>query len=206
MRNIVVPCPVELNIRFSDNADGKVNCINGEGAQSSVRSKALNQMIAIMARNEWRHSDCPMIQIVTPYVFLADALTWLNQVPPFLDYAKPSLPDAQTGGRFPVHIWPRQLIWAFEWHGITQPLVIRCGRLRFNPRFETLDPSRSPHLVDAEFTPEVKAYTDGLSGVTNYVGRSFSLSSRASCQRPARLLVRRSNTIAKYRRGGGARR
>ena len=129
MRNIVVPCPVELNIRFSDNADGKVNCINGEGAQSSVRSKALNQMIAIMTRNEWRHSDCPIIQIVTLYVFLADAPTWLNQFPPFLDYAKPSLADAQTGGRFPVHMWPRQLIWAFEWHDITKSLVIQCGRL-----------------------------------------------------------------------------
>ena len=190
-RNVVVPCPIDLHVRFGYDAKGQAHCVNVDGAQSSVRTKALNQMIAIVAPSEWRHPDRPIIQVITPYVFLADAPAWLSQFPPFLDYAQPPLPGVLIGGRFPVHVWPRQLMWAFEWHDITQPLLVRRGQPWFYLRFETLDPNRIPRVVEAVLTPEIKAYIDGLSGVTNYVNRTFSLFGRAARRRPAKLLVRR---------------
>ncbi len=190
-RNVVVPCPVDLHVRFAYDAKGQPHLVNVDGPHSTVRSKALNQMIAVVARGEWRHPDRPIIQIITPYVFLSDAPAWLSQFPPFLDPVDPPLPGVLIGGRFPVHVWPRQLMWAFEWHDITRPLRVTRGQPWFYLRFETLTPDRIPRLVEAMLTLEVKAYIDSLSGVTNYVNRTFALFGRAEARRPAQLLVRR---------------
>lgn len=188
-RHVVVPCPIDLHVRFAYDAKGVPRCINADGAQSTVRPKALGQMIAIVAQSEWRHPDRPIIQIITPYVFVADSPVWLNQLPPFLDYAPAPLPGVLIAGRFPIHIWPRPLMWAFEWHDIAQPIVIARGQPWFTLRFDTPEPGRIPRLVEAMLTPEVKAYIDGLSGVTNYVSRTFSLFDRALGRRPRQLLV-----------------
>jgi hypothetical protein len=58
-------------------------------------------------------------------------------------------------------------------------------------RFETEDPSRPVRLIEAERTPELSAYMEGLAGVTNYVRRTYSLFATARERRPSRLLVRR---------------
>ena len=94
------------------------------------------------------------------------------------------------GGRFPTHIWPRILMWAFEWHDTTQDLVLRRGEPWFYIRFETMDPSRQVRLVEAEMTPELRAYCNGMDGVVNYVNRTFSLFQTAERRRPPKLLVR----------------
>lgn len=31
-------------------------------------------------------------------------------------------------GRFPIHIWPRHLMWTFEWHDTSQDLVLTRGQ------------------------------------------------------------------------------
>jgi hypothetical protein len=46
-------------------------------------------------------------------------------------------------------------------------------------------------LVEAEATPEVRTYIDSISGVTNYVNRTFSLFERAKARRPKVLLVKK---------------
>ncbi len=189
-RNIVVSCPVDLHLRFDFDPKGQPHLVNIDGPQSTVRSTALNQMLTVVARNEWRHPDRPIIQIVTPYVFLSDTPAWLNQFPPFLDYGSLAMPGLMIGGRFPVHIWPRQLMWAFEWHDVTQPLKLRRGQPWFYLRFDTPDPDRIPRLVEAVLVPDVKAYIDSLSGVANYVNRTFALFSRAQHRRPERMLVK----------------
>ena len=48
-------------------------------------------------------------------MFLTDDPVYLNQLPPFLDYVNPPWPGVLIGGRFPADVWPRQLMWAFEW-------------------------------------------------------------------------------------------
>ena len=59
------------------------------------------------------------------------------------------------GGRLPIHIWPRQMMWAFEWFEPSKPLTLRRGEPWFYVRFETFDPTRPVRLFEAEMTPEL---------------------------------------------------
>lgn len=76
------------------------------------------------------------MQILTPYVFLADEPVYLTQLPPFAHYREPQLPGTLIGGRVPIHIWPRRMMWAFEWYDTSKPIVLTRGEPWFYLRFE----------------------------------------------------------------------
>lgn len=190
-RTFEVPCPLDLHLKFRFGQNGEPGLINGAGDMSSIRSKHLGQMVSVVGRKEWRHPDRPIIQIITPYTFIADEPVWMNQMPPFLHYRAEPWPGVLIGGRLPIHIWPRQMMWAFEWIDPTRDLKLSRGEPWFALRFETPDPTRAIRLVEAEDTPEFRAYVKGMAGVTNYVKRTFSLFDTAQSRRPAKLLVRK---------------
>jgi hypothetical protein len=192
-RHFVVPCPVDLHLKINMGAtpDAEPTLINAAGPHGSIRSKHLGQMVAVVARREWRHPARPIIQVVTPYLFLADEPTFINQLPPYLDYVAPARPGVMIAGRFPIHIWPRELMWAFEWYDTTQELQISRGDPWFYLRFETSDPSRPVRLFEADIKPDVQVYLDSLSGVTNYVSQTYSLFDVAKQRRPQQLLFRK---------------
>jgi len=190
-RTFEVPCPLDLHLKFRFGPNGEPGLLNGAGDMSAIRSKHLGQMVSVVARKEWRHPDRPIIQIITPYTFIADEPVWMNQMPPFLHYRDPPLPGVLIGGRLPIHIWPRQMMWAFEWVDPAKDIKLARGEPWFALRFETPDPTRAVRLVEAEDTPEFREYVKGMAGVTNYVKRTFSLFDTAQSRRPARLLVKK---------------
>ena len=122
-------------------------------------------------------------------MFVADEPVWLTQMPPFYARPNPAWPGLMIGGRFPIHIWPRELVWAFEWHDIKSDLIIRRGDPWFYVSFETEDPSGRVRLAEGTMTEELRAYTNGMRGVTNFVSRTFSLFNTAQLRRPKSLLV-----------------
>ena len=81
------------------------------------------------------------------------------------------------------------MMWAFEWYDTSRELVLRRGEPWFYVRFETHDPSRHVRLIEADMTPDLRQYLSGLSSVTNYVNRTFSLFDTAKSRRPKVLLV-----------------
>ena len=164
--------------------------IDRMGDQSPVRRRHLNDMIAIVPQKEWRHPKRPIIQIITPYTFLADDPVYMTQLPPFLHYRDPALPGVMIGGRMPIDVWPRVLMWAFEWFDTSKDLILRRGEPWFYTRFELPNPSQRVRLVEAQLTPELKQYFNGLNGVANYVKQTFSLFSIARQRRPKQLLVK----------------
>lgn len=185
-----IRCPIDVRLRFDyDPKTNQPRLANAAGEQSSIRPKHLSQLVTIVGRPEWRHPDRPILQIATPYVFLADEPVYMMQLPPFCHYRSPPLPGLLIGGRLPIHVWPRPMMWAFEWFDTKQELVLRRGEPWFYVRFETDDPSRRVRLIEAEYTDALKEYVEGLSGVTNYVGQTFSLFSTARERRPKTLLV-----------------
>ena len=194
-RNFVIDCPVDLHLRMKMEDEKGPQIINVAGIQSNVRPKHLGQMVALVARAEWRHPERPIVQVITPYLFLADEQVYLSQTAPYLDYTPPPLPGVLIGGRFPINIWPRHLMWAFEWYDTKQDVILKRGQPWFYCRFEGPDPSRPIRLVEADMLPEVQKYVDSISGVTNYVNRTFSLFERAKKRRPERLV---------YAKKGGA--
>ena len=187
-RNFVVDCPVDLHLRMKMDDEKGPQIINVPGIQSNVRPKHLGQMVALVNRTEWRHPDRPIVQVVTPYLFLTDDDVYMSQTAPYLDYVSPAWPGVLIGGRFPIHSWPRHMMWAFEWYDTKLDLVLKRGQPWFYVRFEGNDPTRPVRVLEATITPEVQSFIDSVSGVTNYVNRTFSLMERAKSRRPERLL------------------
>ena len=190
-RHFVVSCPIDVRLRVKLEQGKPPTLENVDGVKSSIRSKALSQMVTIVSRAEWRHPDRPILQFTTPYVFLADDPVYINQVPPYLDFIDPAWPGVPISGRFPIHIWPRHLMWAFEWHDIAKDLVLARGQPWFYVCFETGNLTSRVRLVEAEMTQDVERYIEAISGVTNYVNRTYSLFERAKKRRPKTLLVRK---------------
>ncbi len=190
-RMFEVPCPIDVKLGFRFDDKGMPSLINLDSDQSAIRPRYLNDMLAILNRKEWRHPDRPIIQLITPYIFLADEPVYMTQTPPFTHFHMNQWPGVMIGGRLPIHIWPRPMMWAFEWFEPAKPLVLRRGEAWFYVRFETNDPSRPVRLFEAEMTPELREYKAGLSAVANYVNRTFSLFKTAESRRPKTLLKRK---------------
>ena len=191
-RLVEIACPIDIKLRFYHDAQGKPSIHSIDGDQSTIRPQQFSKMVMAMHPGEWRHPKRPILQVTTPLIFVSDEPVWLNQCPPFYHRGNPPLPGLVLGGRFPIHIWPRSLAWAFEWHDTGADLVIRRGDPWFYLNFETEDPSRHVRLVEAEMTDGLWAHINGLRGVTNYVGRTFSLFDVARARRPKTLLKPKS--------------
>src|SRR5262249_47619128 len=170
-----VPCPFNLRLRVRLDDKGKPTLINVDGEQSSVNPRELAQMTQLAPRTQWRHPDRAPLQISTPYTFVADEPVYLTQLPPILHYRHQPWPGLVIGGRVPIHIWPRALMFAFEWYDLDQDLILTRGDPWFCCRFEVTDANRHVRLVEAELTPELQKYLAGTRGVVNYVNQTFSL-------------------------------
>lgn len=188
-RHFVINSPIDLHIRISVSAKGEVSLMNVLHERSPVRHGALGEMMSMSPQHEWRHAQRPVVQIATPYIFVSDDPLYINQFPPFLHYGASVIPGVQLCGRFPIDVWPRPLMWAFEWHDLSRDLVLKRGQPWFYVRFEAPDPSAQVRLVEAQRTPELESYIESITDVTNYVDQSFSLFKTARERRPETLLV-----------------
>ena len=190
-RFFVVHCPINVKLRVKIIDTGEATLINTAGDKTEIRTKTLGKMVKIVAAKEWRYPDRPIIQIHTPYIFIADEPTFMSLLPPFNYFRTPSLPGRLISGRLPIHIWPRPMMWAFEWIDTTRELELERGEPWFYVHFETHHPARQVRLVEAELTPQLKEYMQGARAVTNYVNRTYSLFKIASQRRPQRLLSKK---------------
>jgi len=185
-----VSSPIDLCLRVTLGSEKEPpRLINAAGDKSTIRPKYLGEMVHLIPRKEWRHPDRPILQIFTPYLFVADEPVYMTQFPPFSHFRSSTLPGLMIGGRFPIHIWPRHLMWAFEWYDQKQNLTLQRGEPWFYVRFETQDPSRSVRLVETEITPQLREYITGVRGITNYVNRTFSIFATARSRRPKKVVI-----------------
>lgn len=188
-RYFVIKCPFDLHIGFKRDDSGKPVLVNLAGVGSPIRSNKIGQVLTLVGEAEWRFADRPTVQLSLPYMFIADEPVYLTQLGTFAHYRADPLPGTIFGGRFPIHVWPRPLMWAFEWHDVTKPLILRRGEPLFYCQFEGTAPDRPVQVVEAQRTPELAAYIEKLSGVVNYVNQTFGLFDAAERMRPAQLLT-----------------
>lgn len=189
-RIVEVLCPFDVHLRLARDERGNWQVQYPRPNEATANPQYLSKLVTPSSPAEWREPTRPVLQIKTPYRFVADEPVYINQLPPFYHFRQPPLPGVMIGGRFPIHDWPRILMWAFEWYDTTQDLILRRGEPWFCVRFETEDPSRPVRLVEAEMTPEFRQYLNGMDTVTNYVSRTFSLFATARSRRPRQLLVK----------------
>lgn len=188
-RYFAIPCPFDLHVGFARDKTGKAALVNRAGTASPIRTNKLNEVLVMVNEAEWRYPDRPTIQMVLPYVFIADEPVYMTQLGTFAHYRKDPLPGTIFGGRFPINLWPRPIMWAFEWHEPEKDIVLRRGEPLFYCQFEGSGPDRPVQLVEAERTPDLEAYVEAIGGAVNYVNQTFSLFKAAEALRPKRLLV-----------------
>ena len=68
-------------------------------------------------------------------------MVYLSQLAAFAHYRPDPLPGTIFGGRFPISIWPRPLMWAFEWHEPGKDLILKRGEPLFYVQFENVEPA-----------------------------------------------------------------
>ncbi len=188
-RFFMVRCPFDMHLGFSRDPKGKPVFVNRAGQGSAVRPNKLNELLVMVNEAEWRYPDRPTMQLILPYLFIADEPVWITQLDAFMHYRREPLPGTIFGGRFPISVWPRPLMWAFEWHDISKDIVLKRGDPLFYVQFEAEGPDRPVQLVEAEKTAELSAYLEAIGGAVNYVNQSFSLFRAAEALRPKSLLV-----------------
>lgn len=188
-RYFLIRVPFDLHLRFARDKEGRPVLRNMAGDAGAVRKSILNKSVILTAEPEWRYKNRPTLQVPLPYLFVADEPVYMTQLSSFMHFRQAQLPGTIFGGRFAIHNWPRPLMWAFEWHDISQDLVLRRGEPWFYVQFETDPQDRAVSLVQAENTPELKAYVAHVSGAVNYVSQTFSLFKEAEKMRPKTLLV-----------------
>jgi len=187
-RYFVVKCPFDLHLKFARDKNGKPGLRNMLGDASPVRPSKLHDHLHVTAEAEWRYKDRPTIQLSLPYIFVADEPVYMSQVAPFMHYRKDPLPGTIFGGRFPINVWPRPLMWAFEWHEPEKDIRLRRGEPLFYVLFETDPQDRPVQMVEVEKTPELEEYLELISGTVNYVDQTFSLFKKAEERRPKALV------------------
>ncbi|THD35119.1 MAG: hypothetical protein E7773_11715 [Sphingomonas sp.] len=186
-RHYAINCPIDVHLRL-DMSGGAMDVKNMLADKSPIRSDALQRWIVFQPRHEWRHPQRPVLQMLTPFVFVTDDPVYINQYPPIFHYSGDSRPGIPISGRFPIDIWPRALMWAFEWHDTSKDLILRRGEPLFYVRFEGTDPAAPIRLIEAKKTPELESFMASISGVTEFVGQTYSLFKTARERRPAKLL------------------
>ena len=65
---------------------------------------------------------------------------------------------------------------------------LNAGEPWYYVKFESEDPLRPVRMVEAEMTPELRSFCQGVDGVIHFANRTFSLFETAKRRRPARLL------------------
>lgn len=196
-RYFVIKCPFDIHIGFGRDKSGKPVIINKAGNGGSIRANKLGEKLHLTSEAEWRFKDRPIIQLMLPYLFIADEPVYLTQLSAFAHYRKDPLPGTIFGGRFPINVWPRQIMWAFEWHDTKREIILKRGEPLFYCQFEGNAADRPVELIDAEMTPELRTYIDKISGAVNYVNQSFSLFKAAEEIRPEKLVKRKTNNLTK---------
>lgn len=188
-RHFQIKCPFDLHLGFERDGDGVAVIVNRLGDQSPARSDVLEKHLHLTDEAEWRHPDRPTIQVSLPYIFVADEAVTLSVVAPWMHYREQPLPGTVFGGRFPINLWPRTLLWAFEWYEPAKDLHLRRGEPLFYCLFETIPQDRAIRMVEVDRTPDLQAYLDQIAGAVNYVNQTFSLFEAAARRRPAKLIV-----------------
>ncbi|GAB1477984.1 hypothetical protein MASR2M74_05270 [Paracoccaceae bacterium] len=188
-RYFMVKCPFDIHVGFTRDDKGKAVLVNRAGGTSTIRGNKLGEVLSLVAEAEWRYPDRPTIQLALPYCFIADETVYVTQLSAFMHYRPDPLPGTIFGGRFPLNIWPRPLMWAFEWHEPAKDLILRRGEPLFYVQFEAEGPDRPIQVIEAERTPELQKYLEQIGGVVNYVNQTFGLFKAAEALRPKKLLT-----------------
>jgi hypothetical protein len=185
----VVSCPFTLALRCGRRGTNWEFRLDRR--QSEIDPAAADRLFTFLPPREWRHPERPILQVQAPYVFVSDDEVELTQEPPHQHYM-PGRPGVIIGGAFPIRDWPRPLSFAFEWHEIAAPLLLKRGEPWFYLSFRAASGDRV-RLERIAKSKVIEGYLAHISDVATFTARTFDLIERAREVRPASLLPEVTN-------------
>lgn len=180
---VEIPSPVGIRLTLKG---GKLE-VNPQG--TFVQPEQIDRWVTLEPQDRWRHPKKPVIQLRLPFFFVTDERVMMSVLPPFLDAHMRRWPGTVVAGRMPVTDWPQDLAWGFEWDRPDEELVLKQGEVLAYTMFEFDHPNKRPRLVEAELTPELDEFRQGMQGVHHLTPDIEALWESARTRRPARLLV-----------------
>ena len=187
-RQIVeMPSPIGIRMTMAVQNNQPTLSINPTG--TFAQPEALQKMMRMEPPDRWRHPKKPIIQIDLPIFFVTDEPTIMNVLPPFLGPGMRRWPGTMIAGRMPLHYWPQNLTFSFEWDRMGEELAIKQGEPLCYFLFEFNHPDKRPRLVEAALTPELDEYRQGMQDIHHMTTDVADVMEHAKTRRPDRLLV-----------------
>lgn len=127
-----VTSPFSLKLRVVDSDNGPT--IVPVYPFTSLTEDMVKNLVQVEPQDTWSKNNCAVIQIPSPFVFVADEVVFMEQSSPDLS-VQSRLNWRVIPGRFDIYSWQRPLNWAFEWDFSTGDFEIRAGEPQYNVRF-----------------------------------------------------------------------
>lgn len=136
---------------------------------TSLSERLLRDLLVLEPVDTWRSLRFPILQLPSPYLFLADTPMYIEQVHPFLSESS-CFNWRLIPGKFDIYAWQRPLNWAVEWDIDGGDLVIRTGEPLYFVRFCREDNAvlKAPDLVHMKYTEDVAERVRMAAGVTGF--------------------------------------
>lgn len=182
--------PFSIHLRFKKNED--VASIIPIYPYTTVNETKLGEMIRLEPRDLWRSDDIPLLQIPSPYFFIADEPTDVEQCQPiFADTT--SMNWRIISGRFDIYGWQRPLNWAIEWDTKCGDLIVKMGEPLYYVRFYDASGKIiiNPDLIKTALTEELRARLNSTFGVTSLQRGTATLIKKASEERSGPLIQKK---------------
>lgn len=181
---VELPSPVALRLRLRG---AELEIVE---SGTFVQRARLQRMLSVRPPETWRHPKKPVIALRLPFFLVTDEPCMVAQLPPFLTPGMRRWPGAMVARRWPLHLWPQDILWSFEWDMPDGELSLKQGEPLCLMLFEFNSPEKRPELVEAETTPELAEYRAGIDGADQITTDFEALWEAAAARRPPRLLCR----------------
>ena len=184
---VEIPCPVSLRLALEQEADGPALTVIEQG--TLVEADPLGRMLSLEPPERWRDPARPVLQLALPWFFVTDTPAMANLLPPFLSAGIRRWPGSCIAGRWPVTVWPQDLVWAFEWDRPEDELTLKQGEPLALALFEFNRPDARPRLVEAAPSAELVEYRRQMANIRHITPEIEEVWRMAEGRRPARLMV-----------------
>jgi hypothetical protein len=159
---------------------------------TSLQPAKLREMLVLEPSDTWPSRNRPILQIPSPYVFVADIPIEMEQSNPFL-CSTSALNWRLIPGRFDIHAWQRPLNWAIEWDTDSGDLSIRIGEpLYFVKFYDSVGALvKKFNLIEVDYSKTLAERVSMTAGVTSVRKGLKPVMERASKTRSKNLVVKK---------------
>ncbi|MEL6480422.1 MAG: hypothetical protein AAFQ75_03140 [Pseudomonadota bacterium] len=185
---IELPSPINLRLKLRLRGPGQVE-LKVKEKGSFAEPHRLERMLSLAPPATWPHPQRPLVQLRLPYFFVTDEASMASLLPPFFSASMRRWPGLMQAERWPLAIWPQDLVWTLEWQDPEAALQLRQGEPIAFLHLEFNRPEKRPELTEAALTPALAEYRAGMDQVEAITDRIEEIWDAAGTRRPARLLT-----------------